>query len=377
MALSFWEQRWLDKADIVVIGGGLVGLQTATELKNKFQHRKIWVLESSVLGDAASVRNAGFACFGSAGEILDDAERMGLDDALSLYGMRYQGLRKLIEKYGETVIGYENSGGNEIFTNANEFEVVANKIDDLNRGLLQFHDASAFRIKDLTKLGMNIHSQSIFSPLEGAIQSHLLYEAVRKHALSVGIELFSGIHVEHVEELPSKKWKLSCSNQGHNSNSFQLVAQKLVICTNGYTRLLLENEEVMPARGQVLVTKPIPELTFRGIFHADKGYIYFRSLGSRILIGGARNLAFKEEETTESNSNQLLVDSLTDWLEKTIVPYAKVEIEYQWAGIMGMSNSRLPIIEQRAENMYLGVRMGGMGVALSALVAQKISDLVD
>src|SRR5574343_1006818 len=108
MALSFWEQRWLDKADIVVIGGGLVGLQTATELKNKFPHRKIWVIESSVLGDAASVRNAGFACFGSAGEILDDAERMGLDDALSLYGMRYQGMHKLIEKYGETVIGYEN-----------------------------------------------------------------------------------------------------------------------------------------------------------------------------------------------------------------------------------------------------------------------------
>ena len=44
---------------------------------------------------------------------------------------------------------------------------------------------------------------------------------------------------------------------------------------------------------------------------------------------------------------------------------------------MGMSNSRLPIIEQRAENLYLGVRMGGMGVALSALVSQKISDLVD
>lgn len=377
MALSFWEQRWLDKADIVVIGGGLVGLQTATELKNKFPHRKIWVIESSVLGDAASVRNAGFACFGSAGEILDDAERMGLNDALSLYGMRYQGLRKLIEKYGETVIGYENSGGNEIFTNPNEFEVVANKIDDLNRGLLQFHDSPAFRIKDLTKLGMNIHSHSIFSPLEGAIQSHLLYEAVRKQALSAGIELFSGIHVEQLEELPSKKWRLKCKNQGHNFNEFDIVAQKLVICTNGYTRLLLENEDVMPARGQVLVTKPIPELTFRGIFHADKGYIYFRSLGSRILIGGARNLAFEEEETTESISNDRLVVSLKNWLEKTIVPYAKVEIDHQWAGIMGMSNSRLPIIEQRAENLYLGVRMGGMGVALSALVSQKISDLVD
>jgi len=377
MALSFWEQRWLDKADIVIVGAGLVGLQTAIQLKCKFAHKKVWVLESSVLGDAASMRNAGFACFGSAGEILDDASRMGMDDALSLYGMRYKGLQKLITTYGETILGYENSGGNEVFESNEHFDVVASKIDDLNHGLKQFHDDNAFKIKEISRLGMRVHSQAIFSPMEGALQSHLLYETVRKHALAVGVEIISGIKVLSLNQHPSKKWELECENQGQNSNRFQITAQKLILCTNGYTKLLLEEVDVQPARGQVLVTKPIPELTFRGIFHADKGYIYFRSLGSRILIGGARNLAFEDEQTTVSEANEQLIQALKNWLTNTIVPYANVEIETQWAGIMGMSQSRLPIIEQRKENLYLGVRLGGMGVALSSLVAQQLSDLVD
>ncbi len=377
MALSFWEQRWLDKADIVIVGAGLVGLQTSIALKEKFPHKKVWVLESSVMGDAASMRNAGFACFGSAGEILDDASRMGIDSALSLYGKRYNGLQKLKSKYGETILGYENSGGNEIFENNAQFDDVASKIDDLNHGLKQFHETNAFKIKDITKLGMKVHSQSIFSPLEGALQSHLLYETVRKHAISEGVEIMSGVKVIALNQNPSKKWELECENQGQNHNRFQIVAQKLVVCTNGYTKLLLQDEDVLPARGQVLVTKPIPELTFRGIFHADKGYIYFRSLGSRILIGGARNLAFETEQTTVSESNNELVEALKNWLSNIIVPYAAVEIDTQWAGIMGMSESRLPIIEQRDENLYLAVRMGGMGVALSALVAEEVASLVD
>jgi glycine/D-amino acid oxidase-like deaminating enzyme len=108
---SFWEQRWMERADQVVIGGGLVGLQTAIELKLKYPHKSVWVLERNAFGDAASLRNAGFACFGSAGEILDDISRMGEDQAFQLYEERYKGLQDLIKTYSPEKIGYEQSGG--------------------------------------------------------------------------------------------------------------------------------------------------------------------------------------------------------------------------------------------------------------------------
>ena len=68
--------------------------------------------------------------------------------------------------------------------------------------------------------------------------------------------------------------------------------------------LNLTNNQVKPARAQVLITKPIENLDIKGTFHLDKGYYYFRNIENRILFGGGRNLDFEGETTTEFNSNR-------------------------------------------------------------------------
>lgn len=372
--ISFWEQRWLDKADIVVVGSGLVGMQVAIQLKQKFAHRAVWVLDKQQFGTAASLRNAGFACFGSAGEILDDVQNIGIDKAIELYEQRYVGLQKLLQNYGNTAIGFDPTGGYEIFQNhqADYFDSVASNLDDINARLFNVHGAQTFQVRNSKSLSMNVHAQAIYAAHEGALQTHLLVEKVKNHALSLGISFFDSMEVLKLEELDSGKWQI------HIKNSDAIIqAKELVLCTNGYTKELLPHIEVAPARGQVLVTKPIPNLPFRGIFHADKGYVYFRSLGSRILIGGARNLQFSQEETTESFVNPAIKQELMRWLNEIIVPNQPIEIEYEWAGIMGMDKNRQPIVEKHGDHCYLAVRMGGMGVALSSLVAEKLAFLVD
>jgi glycine/D-amino acid oxidase-like deaminating enzyme len=88
-------------------------------------------------------------------------------------------------------------------------------------------------------------------------------------------------------------------------------------------------------------------------------------------------LQFAEEETTESNTNPIIKAELIRWLTEIIAPNQSFEIEYEWAGIMGMDKNRQPIVEKYGEHCYLAVRMGGMGVALSSLVAEKLAILVD
>jgi glycine/D-amino acid oxidase-like deaminating enzyme len=372
--VSFWEQKWADKADIVVVGAGLVGLQSAIQLKKKFSHRKVWIVEAATMGSPASLRNAGFACFGSMGEILDDAQNIGIDAALSLYENRYKGFLKLKENYGEVQIGYENSGGYEIFQKHEQpvFDNISEHVDEINQQLHSVHHQIAFQLKNSVSLGMNVLEKTIFSPPEGAIQTHLLYETVRKHALSLNIEIFSGFQLTNFEQLNSEKWKLSFAN-----STVTFTANELVICTNGFTQKLLPMLDVQPARGQVIVTKSIPSLPFRGIFHYDKGYIYFRSLGTRILIGGARNLDFDGENTMDQSNTPFILDHLLHTLENIVVPGIKPEIEYQWAGTMGMSANRTPIIETLQPHLHCCVRMGGMGVALSAIAAEKLAILID
>jgi glycine/D-amino acid oxidase-like deaminating enzyme len=372
--VSFWEQKWADKADIVVVGAGLVGLQSAIKLKQKFSHRKVWVVESATFGSPASLRNAGFACFGSLGEILDDSENIGLDAALQLYENRYKGFLSLKNTYGETKIGYENSGGYEIFQKNEQsiFEHITGHLESVNQQLLGVHGQTSFQIKKAISLGMNTLDQTIFSPPEGAIQTHLLYETVRNHALTVGVEIFSGFQLTEFSQLDSQKWELRFA-----TSNVVFTASELVICTNGFTQKLLPMLDVQPARGQVIVTKPLPSLPFRGIFHYDKGYIYFRSLGTRILIGGARNLDFEAERTMEQTTSEFVVNQLIKTLSEVIVPGLNPEIEYQWGGTMGMSANRTPIIQTIEPHLHCCVRMGGMGVALSATASEKLVNLID
>ncbi|MBQ0741417.1 FAD-binding oxidoreductase, partial [Aquimarina celericrescens] len=71
--LSYWEQHtWFDNVDFCIVGSGIVGLSCALQLRKKHPKAKILILEKGILPQGASTKNAGFACFGSASELLSD-----------------------------------------------------------------------------------------------------------------------------------------------------------------------------------------------------------------------------------------------------------------------------------------------------------------
>ena len=136
------------------------------------------------------------------------------------------------------------------------------------------------------------------------------------------------------------------------------------------------DENIVPARAQVLVTKPIDNLKVKGTFHLEQGYYYFRNIDQRILIGGGRNLDFKSESTMEFGQTSIVQSKLEDLLKNTIIPNINFEIDYSWSGIMGIGNKKKPILKQLSNNVSCGVRLGGMGVAIGASVGRDLADLI-
>lgn len=370
--ISFWEKQYVAQADIVVIGNGIVGLQCAIHLKKKFPGRRVWVVDRAPLSRGASMRNAGFVCFGSVGEILDDIQRTDRQTALALYEKRYRGIQYLLGDFGTTMIGYEPTGGYEIFekTAAEEQQRVLNAIDELNRDLATVSGPDTFRAEKSGKLGMNILDDAVFAKYEGAVQTHLLYKTIYQVAISSGVEIYSGLSVLSFQQENHRKWRIV------TAEGYDIACRTLVLCTNAFTGDLLKEADVQPARGQVLVTGHIPTLQWRGIMHADKGYIYFRSLGTRILIGGARNTDFSAEATTSMDTTAEITGKLCSFLETVIIPGIDFTIEHQWAGIMGMAENRSPIVKEWSPGLFVCVRMGGMGLALSAAVSRELATLV-
>ena len=156
---------------------------------------------------------------------------------------------------------------------------------------------------------------------------------------------------------------------------FTFKTKNILFATNGFANELTAGA-VHPARAQVLITEPIENLDIKGTFHLDKGYYYFRNIGNRILLGGGRNLDFDTENTSEFGQTEIIQKKLEQLLKEVILPNQNFQIAHRWSGIMGIGNSKNPIVTQLSNNVYCGVRLGGMGVAIGSLIGTELADLV-
>ena len=163
--------------------------------------------------------------------------------------------------------------------------------------------------------------------------------------------------------------KLTC-------NTGVLKSKRILFATNGFSRRLLPDLKVAPARNQVLITKPISDLPIKGCFHYDRGYYYFRNVGKRLLLGGGRNLSPLEEETDEFGHTTIIQNQLKDMLTNIILPDTPFEIDLWWSGILGVGQDKKPIVKQIEPNIYVAVRLGGMGVAIGTQVGEEAADLI-
>ena len=93
MNLSYWEiKNWFTNVDYTIVGSGIVGLHCALSLRERYPNSKILVLEKGILPQGASTKNAGFACFGSISEILDDLKNHSEEEVVQLIQKRWNGL---------------------------------------------------------------------------------------------------------------------------------------------------------------------------------------------------------------------------------------------------------------------------------------------
>jgi glycine/D-amino acid oxidase-like deaminating enzyme len=372
MHVSFWEQDAMLDADFIVIGGGIIGLQTALELRQRRPHDRIVVLERGLLPSGASSRNAGFACFGSLTEILADIADIGEDAALAIVERRWRGLNRLRQRLSDEALGYEGFGGYELLLDQHMSAV--EQLDGLNARLRPLFGETVFALdaqglRD-ARFGQQVKAM-VRTPLEGQIHSGRAMRSLAKLASQQGIEIHTGAEVVGLEE---DGREVRVRTAGERGLVFRAAA--VALCTSGITRQLLPECGITPGRGQVVVTSEIPDLNWRGTYHLDEGFYYFRNVGKRVLLGGGRNLDFDGEKTTEMELTERIQSALLKLLQETILPHHPVHIEHRWAGIMGFTKDSLPVVRKTSQRIALGFGCNGMGVALSAEIAADTANLL-
>lgn len=374
--VSIWEKEtFFAPQDVIIIGSGFVGLWSAFYLKKKNPHLKITLVESGLIPSGASTRNAGFACFGSLSEIIYDAKTMGTDKMLQLVEMRFKGLERITKHFSENDIDFSLCGGYELYDNSDEVtgEQLLHNIEYVNSILKPITKSKkTYKLADnkIAPFGFGNTSHLVKNNLEGYLHSGRLLQCLLNKIQGMGVTVLNNLKICSFES-DGEMMNLSTNQQ------VKFQTKKILLCTNAFTKHLVEDIDIKPARGQVLLTSPIDNLPFKGTFHSDEGFYYFRNLGNKVLLGGARNKAFDEETSIDPILTPTIQIELERYLKEVILPWTNdYSIEYRWSGIMAMGTEKMPIVKELQPNVYCAVRMSGMGVALAPVVSQQIAEMM-
>lgn len=370
--LSYWEKESFYKFDIIIIGSGIVGLNAAIYLKEKKGLLKVAVLERGFLPSGASTKNAGFACFGSVSELIEQESIVGTEGLVTLVKKRWDGLSRLRKKLGDKTIDYRCLGGFELFKNndVDLSKICVSKIEHFNHIIKDVVGKDAFNLSNekITAFGFQGVNLLIANKYEAQIDTGKMMFALTQYAQKLGVSIFNNCDVKRISQ--------NENNLEIATNNGLFTCSKVAVATNAFVKTLLPEIDIVPGRGQVLITKPIKNLKVAGTFHYDKGYYYFRNINNRILLGGGRNLDFKAEETTELGQTERVKSTLKGLLKDVILPNEAFEIDYSWSGIMAFGNQLAPLIDEVRPNIFCATRCNGMGVAIGSQTGADLAEMI-
>ena len=367
---SWWDLDSTTVYDVIVVGAGIIGTQTAIELVTERPELRVLLVDRGLRPTGASTRNAGFVCFGSAGELYADMKVMGREGALNIVQQRIEGLHLLLQRTQGYDIGYEVNGGHELFLHDHD---VLDVLDDLNDAMQRIRPGKTYERRDdliptfgfspLVKSLVTIHG-------EGTLHSGKLMSALWHMAEDRGVRLRTGCTVTSVS-VQGDGVTLHCSD---GMSTTDLRCEHVVLATNAASVELegidVPGRTIEPARGQIVITEPREKQPLRGSYHYDDGFYYFRSLGSRILLGGGRNTDIEHERTHSFDTTSEILSVLRDALDQVIAPGENLAIEHSWAGTMGFSDDKQPHVDRLHERLTRAFGCNGMGVALGANIAR-------
>ena len=373
--LSYWEKTQLLNYDLIVLGGGITGMFCALEYRKLNPKASIAILERGLFSNGASTKNAGFACFGSLTELMEDAKNMDNQTLCNIVQMRIDGLTLLRETLGDKNIDLQWKGGYELFFDKTPNAL--NQIDHFNELLKPIFKKKVFywnnsKIKEFGFAEDRV-KHIIENPFEGQIDTGMMMRALRSIVNQKDISFFSNVTLTDFDfSKDQNHLTLSLKNI-----DFNLHCKNLAVCNNAFASQLFPSLKISPGRGLVILTEPIPNLKLEGTFHYQQGYYYFRNIKDRILLGGGRSVDFDTESTTSFGVNPKIKNQLIEDLQNFIFPSEKVSLDMEWSGIMAFGKDKMPIVKKHQNNIVIGVKLSGMGIAIGSEVGKKLAMLLE
>ena len=362
MTVSVWQETTAPAIqvshDAAVVGAGLVGSHLAGLLTEA--GRDVALIEARHPAAGASGRNAGMVLLGVRHSYADAVDRFGRDRARELWGLTAKNIRRMAELAKRFGVESEEVGASYIAADR------AHALELEKSARLLERDGFAAEFVDGDPLDRGFVT-TLLQPDDFGTQPARLSIAL---AEACGATLYDNDEVFDIRR----------DGLGLLVRTRQRVVrcEKVVLCVNGYAGLMdpFFRPLVEPARGQVLVTEPLPRMIDTlGLVHNS---CYFRQLADgRLLIGGGR-LEYEAEERTYCDEVTPAVQGVIGRFLAKHFPEANNGISRRWAGIHGLTPDGLPIIGRlpNEPEVYFAVGFSGYGNSMGLIAGERVMDLM-
>lgn len=337
MTSSFWlsEHSFTSSdvvTDILIVGGGYVGLSTAFWLLEIRPDLNITILDRATCGSGASGKNAGFLTVGSAAFYKKLFDRWGREDAKAIWSFATQSVellhQNILSKASSEII-FEKSSSITLFRNEDSLDLW-NK----SNFIPEEFNYSWKKSKDLPKpLKSNFWGGYEISP-EYKINPAQLILSLRKLLEKRGVRIIEDTHV--FELIPA----------GVKTSRNLIKANKVILALNGYLSQFHPafKNLVVPTRAQMLAVEIDCHFDCPHMYYDPAEKVYWRKTDEKVLIIGGKRMLDESGEIGEFEKISPLIQSgLEEYLNRLRLNFKVIN---RWSGVMGFTQHELPIIDQ-------------------------------
>ena len=333
-----------DRADVLVIGGGIAG----TSLLHNLAKRRISavLVESKHLAFGASGRNAGFLLAGVADCYSEAVRIFGREKAREVWHVTNENHDRMLEAVDGSDVGHRRLGSTTFASGDEEGARL---------------EESAQLLRD-DRFEASWDGTRLVNPRDGEINPAAVVGALAMRARAGAIR--EGVEVTAIEpgtvEVTVRAGQSECR------------AGVVILATNAYTSQLLPQVKIQPTRAQMLASAPIARALCHMPTYSHFGYRYWRQLPTgEILIGGWCDTSM----STEIGFDDQPTPEIQEHLDRKLKSMSNgAETTHRWAGLMGFTESGLPLAGpvEGMRNVYLCAGFNGHGMGFAFMTAKTL-----
>jgi glycine/D-amino acid oxidase-like deaminating enzyme len=370
----------IGNADVLVIGGGVVGLLTLWQLL-KSGVENVYLVDEQYVGYRASGRSSGQLMIRGARSFTDIYHTEGLaaaNDYIDFIAANNEILRTIIEEH-ELICDLQQSGGLRLAMDDDELAALIEEAEIIENAQCGIHPI-IFGRERVEKL---VYSKSfaggMYLPSEATLNPYKLVNQMAAKLDVNGRRILSGCCVESVTEKDNGKLEVVIRDKG------TIRTKSVVYCTNAYTpRLLPELHGFMTSfRGQMIASDVLPDPVQNVMpqmsLSCNYGREYFRMHRGRMLMGGMRHKVqgYQRKIMSDGEVSRTVGQHLKNFMQEAF-PYIKTQPTHVWSGVMCETTDGFPLIGPvpGKSGQYINAGFNGYGFSHALLAAYAIKDFV-